>query len=415
MRILHVNKFLYRRGGAEAYMLDLAALQRARGDEVELFGMRFPENEPARYERWFPERVDFDPPPASLEGKVRGVGRMIWSTSAARGMRAVLRDFRPDLVHLHNIYHQLSPSILRPIREAGVPAVMTLHDYKLACPTYRFLDHDRICEACVPRRFWNAPLRRCNRGSLAASAAVGLELGLHTLIRAYAPVHRFACPSRFLEAKMRAARVFPDRLRWVPNFVHVERIRPKDRPGGGVLYAGRLSREKGVDLLLAAAAARPALRIEIAGDGPERGALERMAAELGLGERVRFHGRLDPEGLDELRRGCAVAALPSRWHENMPLVLLEAFAAGLPVVATSLGGLPELIEPGTDGICVPPEDPAALGAALETLVRDPERALEMGSAARTKAEERFAPAVHLERLDAVYGEAAEVARTGRVP
>ncbi len=412
MRILHVNKFLYRRGGAEAYMLDVAALQRARGDEVELFGMRFPENEPCRFERWFPPQVDFDPPPMTLRGKAVGMGRMLWSPAAARGMRAVLRAFRPDVVHLHNVYHQLSPSVLRPIREAGIPAVMTLHDYKLACPTYRFLDHGRICEACVPRRFWNAALRRCNRGSLAASAAVGLELGLHTLLGAYDPVQRFVCPSRFLESKMRAARVYPERLRWIPNFVDTEAVRPKEEPGGGVLYAGRLSHEKGVDVLVEAAALSPALRIEIAGDGPERTALERLASARGVADRVRFHGRLTPDRLDELRRSCAVVAVPSRWYENMPLAVLEAFAAGLPVVATDLGGLPELVVPGVNGACVPPEDPEALGAALEALVRDPDRAFEMGRTGRARVEREFAPQLHLERLDAVYAEAADAARRG---
>lgn len=415
MKILHVNKFLYRRGGAEAYMLDVAALQRARGDEVELFGMRFPENEPCRFERWFPPRVDFDPPPMTLRGKAVGFGRMLWSPAAARGMRAVLEAFRPDLVHLHNVYHQLSPSILRPIAEAGVPVVMTLHDYKLACPTYRFLDHGRICEACVPRRFWNAPLRRCNRGSLAASAAVGLELGLHTLLGAYDPVQRFVCPSRFLASKMRAARVYPDRLRWIPNFVDVRTVRPKEEPGGGILYAGRLSHEKGVDLLVEAVARRPRLRVEIAGDGPDRPELERLAAARGVDDRVRFHGRLAPGRLDDLRRSCAVVAVPSRWYENMPLVVLEAFAAGLPVVATDLGGLPELVEPGVDGVRVPPEDPEALGEALETIVADPLRALAMGRAGREKAEREFGPERHLERLDAVYAEAADAVRAGRAP
>lgn len=412
MRILHVNKFLYRRGGAESYMLDVAELQRARGDEVEFFGMQHPDNPTCRYERWFPPRVDFDPPPSSFTGKVRGVGRMLWSPAAARGIRAVLEDFRPDVVHLHNIYHQLSPSILGSIRRAGVPAIMTLHDYKLACPTYRFLAHGRVCEACVPRRFWNAPLRRCNRGSRAASAVSGLELGLHTLLGAYGAVCLFACPSRFLQEKMRSARVYPDRLRWVPNFVDVRAVRPKEEPGGGVLYAGRLSHEKGVDVLIEAAAARPALRIEIAGDGPERGALERLALARGVSDRVRFHGHVDPASLAEIRRRSAVVAVPSRWYENMPLVVLEAFAAGLPVVATGLGGLPELIEPGKDGACVPPNDAAALGAALEEMVAAPTRAFAMGKAAREKAERMFAPDLHLERLDALYAEAADLARRG---
>jgi glycosyltransferase involved in cell wall biosynthesis len=405
MRILHVNKFLYRRGGAETYMLDLAALQRQAGHEVEFFAMRHPENVPARFEPWFPPQVDFEPAPTTLPEQVRGAGRLLWSRSAAAGIDAVLRAFRPDLVHLHNIYHQLSPSILRPIRRADIPAVMTLHDYKLACPTYRFLDHGTICEACVPRKFWNAALRRCNGGSLAASALSALEMTWHTAADLYGGVRVFACPSRFLEGKMREGRVHPSRLRWVPNFVEVGAIEPKDRPGGHVVYAGRLSSEKGVDVLIEAIARHPELTADIAGDGPERPSLERLASDRAVADRIRFHGRLPADRLRSLLRASAVLALPSRWYENMPLIVLEAFASGVPVVATDLGGIPELIQPGVDGIVAPREDPVALGDALAEIVRDPERGFEMGRAARAKAEREFSPAPHLERLGAIYDEA----------
>jgi hypothetical protein len=135
MRVLHVNKFLYRRGGAEGYMLDLAGLQRAQGDEVGFFGMQHPDNDqPQPFARWFPGYVELESAPEGVRGKAAAAARMVWSTSARRGITHVLEEFQPDVVHCHNIYHQLSPSMLEPIRKAGVPCVMTLHDYKLACP-----------------------------------------------------------------------------------------------------------------------------------------------------------------------------------------------------------------------------------------------------------------------------------------
>jgi glycosyltransferase involved in cell wall biosynthesis len=406
MRILHVNKFLYRRGGAEAYMLDLADLQRAAGHEVDFFAMRHPDNLPARFEDRFPSQVDFEPAPSTVTGKLRGAGRLLWSTSAAQGIRTVLERFRPDVVHLHNIYHQLSPSILGPVRDARVGAVMTLHDYKLACPTYRFLDHGEICEACVPRRFWSPTLRRCNAGSLAASTLNGLELTIHTLMRAYGPVHRFLCPSRFLEGKMRASKVYPERLRWLPNFVDAAAVVPTTGAGRGVVYAGRLSDEKGVDLLIEAAGLHADLVVDIAGDGPARPELERLAAERGVAGRVRFHGRLGKEELQRVFADAAVLAVPSRWYENMPLTVLEGFAAGLPVVASDLGGLPELIEPGVDGMVVPPNDPAALADALSSLVGAPASAAEMGRAGRAKVLASYGSDRHVERLEGYYAEAS---------
>ena len=137
------------------------------------------------------------------------------------GLLQAEEDFRPDVVHLHNVYHHLSPSILGPVARRRIPAVMTLHDYKLACPSYQFLDHGNLCQACLGGHFQNAIRRRCKDGSLGASVVVATELFIHTRTGAYAPVRRFICPSRFLAGRMKAAGVFPDRLRQVPHFVPI--------------------------------------------------------------------------------------------------------------------------------------------------------------------------------------------------
>jgi glycosyltransferase involved in cell wall biosynthesis len=406
VRILHVNKFLYRRGGAEAYMLDTAALQEASGHEVAFFAMDHPENLPSEYSSLFPSQVEFEPPPATTRGKLAGTGRMFWSRSASRGMDEMLRAFQPDVVHLHNIYHQLSPSILQPIRRRHIGAVMTLHDYKLVCPTYRFLDHGKICEACLPRRLWQPVLKRCNSGSLAASAVSALELSVHTIGRAYFPVGAFLCPSRFLMEKMRQGHAFPERLRHLPNFVDASSTEPKSSAGGGPAYAGRLSFEKGVDVLIEAVSQVPGMTLDIAGDGPARSELEALAAQSGAQDRITFHGRLEPEALQALLRRSGVAVVPSRWYENMPLAILEAYAAALPVIGTALGGIPELIRPGIDGAIVAPADPRALGAAIASVVSNPDEAFKMGQAGRKKMLDTFAPTHHLAQLMDVYEEVA---------
>lgn len=404
MKILHVNKFLYRRGGAEGYMEDVAALQVAAGHEVAFFGMQHPENPPMPYEAHFPSHVELDPAPAGLGAKVQTFGRMVWSTSARRGMAAVLEDFRPDLVHLHNVYHQLSPSILRPVRQRGIAAVMTLHDYKLACPTYQLLCDGQVCEACIGGRFAEAVRRRCAGGSLAASAAAAIELGLHTRFGAYGAVDRFLCPSAFLAGRMEAAGVYPDRLRVLDNFTDVGATPVKSSPGGGLAYAGRLSSEKGVDVLVRAVGRLPGATLDVAGDGPERAALEALAAAVAPG-RVRFHGRLPKDDALNLVRAAVAAVVPARWHENQPLAVLEAFASGVPVVATTLGGLPDLITDGEVGRLVPPDDVDALARTLGDLLADPDAAAAMGRAARARAEDRFSPHVHLRALDGHYADA----------
>ena len=414
MRILHVNKFLYRRGGAEGYMLDVAALQVAAGHEVAFFGMDHPDNPPQRFAAQLPAFVELEPPPPGMARRAAAAGRMLWSTSARRGMDAVVRAFRPDVAHAHNLYHQLSPSVLRPLADRGVPVVLTLHDYKLACPSYQLLDHGRLCDACLGGRYHRAVARRCKDGSLGASLVLAVESGAHRLLGAWGPVRTFISPSRFMAATMSRAGVYPERLELLDHFVDARPLRPKSRPGGPVVFAGRLAAEKGVDVLIEAIAALgPEARLEVAVEGPERAALESLAAELAPG-RVRFHGRLARDRLLELIRGATVVAVPSRWHENQPMAVLESFACGVPVVATDLGGLPELVDPGRDGQIVPAGDADALADALADLLAEPERALAMGAAGRAKVERRFAPALHLQRLEQIYMGAPEhTATTGR--
>jgi glycosyltransferase involved in cell wall biosynthesis len=411
MRVLHVNKYLYRRGGAESYMQAVAALQADAGHDVAFFGMDHPDNDPQRYSAFFPSYLELEPPPDSLGGKMRGLGRMVWSTSARRGIDAVVEDFRPDVVHLHNTYHHLSPSILGPVARRRLPAVMTLHDYKLACPTYRFLDKGELCEACLGGHFTQAVRRRCKDGSLGSSTAMAAELAIHTALRAYRHVQVFVCPSRFIIGRMAAAGVFPDRLRWIPHFVEpaAEPVDgSNDRSGGDatVVFAGRLSPEKGIDTLIDAVGRLGGnVRLDVAGEGPDRSRLEALASRVAP-DRVRFAGRLDQKEMDALIAGAATLVLPSRWYENQPMVVLEAFARGVPVVASDLGGTPELIRHGTDGFLVPPDDAAALAASLEALLADPERARAMGRAARQRALTTFSPDLHLRRLDDAYAEAA---------
>ncbi|MQA05126.1 MAG: glycosyltransferase [Streptosporangiales bacterium] len=401
VRILHVNKFLHRRGGTEAYADDLAQLQHVAGHDVTFFGMHHPDNETYQYERSFPAEISFTPPPRSPVGKLKNLGRMMWSTSAARGFDEVLDDFKPDIVHLHNIYHQLSPSILRPLAYRGIPAVMTVHDYKLACPTSQLLDHGKPCTACVTGGPMQALRKRCN-GSLTRSAAAALETTLHRKVNAYAPIHRFLCPSWFLADVMRSAGVYPDRLHLQDNFIDTEVVFPSHVPGEGAVFVGRLSQEKGVDVLIRAWEHLPAkAHLHIAGDGPQRNELERLAEQLVPG-RVTFHGNLDSTKTHDLMRSAAVVVVPSVWHENQPLAVLEAFACARPVVATRMGGLPELVDPGVDGELVAPRDSATLADAIRPFVLDPARAAAMGQAARTKVERRFAPAVHAAAIEEHY-------------
>lgn len=404
MKILHVNKFVYRRGGAEGYMMDVAAIQKRLGHDVAFFGMEHVENIPTRYSKYFPSSVDFGAEHASVLQRIELTGRMLYSKSARAGMAAVLDDFEPDVVHLNNIYHQLSPSILAPINRRGITSVLTLHDYKLACPTYQFLAGGEICQACLGGKFSNAVRKRCNRGSLAASLASATELAIHTKLSLYGSVDLFLCPSLFLKDQMESAGVFPDRLRHNPNFVDISETFATDAPGQGVVYFGRLSEEKGVDVLIDAVAAIGE-RLRIAGTGPAEQTLKDQAIRVGAD--VEFLGRLSKKALHDVVRASRVSALPARWYENQPLSVLESYACGVPVVASSLGGLPEIVIDGETGTLVPHNDVDALAKELSRYVDDEAIAHQHGRAGRKLVEDVHSPDTHVERLFRLYDEARQ--------
>jgi glycosyltransferase involved in cell wall biosynthesis len=400
-----INKFLYGKGGAELYMYRLADLLEQRGAEIRYFGMRHPQNLPSETERFYVSQVDFENP-VTLRERVRAAGRAIYSLEARSRLADLLAAGAPfDIAHLHNTYHQLSPSFLASLRTARVPVVMTVHDYKLVCPVYTLTSHGEMCERCVGRHFTNAVRRRCNRGSLSGSALVAGETWLHSRLHLWERgVDIFVTPSSYLRDRLIAGGYPPERVVAVHNFVDPDEFAPAEGPGDGFLYLGRLSHEKGVETLIEAAAGRDAA-ITIAGEGPERARLEAMAASSGA--RVEFTGHVSPDRVRELTAAARAIVVPSRWPENCPLVVLEAMASGRPVIASSVGGIPELVRDGSEGLLVPQGDAGALRAAIERLHGDAGFAVSMGRNGRARAKEVFAPRSHIDTIESIY----ECART----
>ncbi len=402
MILLLANKFHYLKGGAERYYLDQSAHLAARGHRVVHLSMAHPSNLPAVEGDRFVEEVDYRGR-MGWGAKIRHAGRSIYNHEAAVGARAIARDARPQIAHLHNIYHQLSPSIIRALAGAGIPIVQTLHDYKLICPAYLLLTHGEVCERCRGGRYYHATAHRCLLDSRGASMVATSEAYLHRWIRTYEKVRLFLCPSQFMLEKVAEFGIARDRLERLPYFLPLERFEPAAERGAYAVFAGRLSREKGVATLIAAHArlAKPRLALRILGDGPLRGELERTAAELGLDD-VSFEGQ---KGLAELTAIVARARLtvvPSEWYENYPYAILEAFALARPVIGSRIGGIPELVREGETGITVPPGDAAALSDAIARLSGDPTGADAMGRRAREWVAKELAPSHHIDRLEAIY-------------
>ena len=411
MRVLSVNKFHYRRAGAETVYFDTARLLAERGHETVPFAMQHPRNEPTPWSRFFPSHVEFRAPGGPRDRLARAA-RVIYSLEARDCMRRALAEARPDLVHLHNYAHQLSPSILDAAREARVPVVQTVHDYKPTCPTYQHRTPDgQVCERCLGGRYYHCVVHRCNAGSLPMSLVNAVEMTWHRLRGSYEAIDLYLCPSRFEYAKLLEAGVPGERLAEVPHYVFARDFAPCHDPRGHVLFAGRLSPEKGLATLLAAHARVAGSRLVLAGDGPQRAWLEARARELGVAGRTRFAGHLTGADYDRAWDEAALLVLPSEWWEVRPMVLHEAYARGKPVLTTRIGSIPEIVRDGVTGRLVAPRDPAALAAGLAEMLGDPERLAAMGRAGRAYLESELTPERHWAALEAAYRRALE--RHGR--
>lgn len=408
MRILHVNKFFDLNGGAETYLHELMARQAARGHEVRAFATRHPNNLPSPDAARFVKRYDYSR--SEGPGKdLRKAAAFLWNQEARRSLRQAIAAHRPDAIHLHNVYHHLSTSVLGVIRASGIPCVQTLHDYKLACPNYRMFTEGAVCERCKGGHYLQAVKHHCLWPTFAGNFLAAAEMGLAKATQAYErTVGKFLCPSQFMADKMREWGEPPSKLEVLRNPATLaDRAAALD--GGYLLYVGRLSAEKGVDTLIRAAARIPECSLKIAGTGPEEARLKQLAETLGA-RHILFLGFVRRDANLELWDRAQALVVPSVWYENASIAVLEAMGQGLPVIASRMGGLPEQVSDGVSGLLVRPQDVDAWEKALRAYLALPAEAKSgMGQAARRRIAEEFSWEGHLDKLEALYGSLRQAA------
>ncbi len=401
MRILMVNKFYDLRGGTERVMFDLRDGLLARGHEFIPFSMRDERNLPTPWAEYFVPPRDYQA--RGLKVRIRQGLTTIFDPQARRHLERLLDRVHPDLAHLHNIYHQLSPSILGPLQKRGIPVVMTLHDFKLACPSYTMYRNEGPCDQCVGMKlpFWCA-VHGCSRGSRAESIVLSLESSIHRLTGVYPrQVDRFVCPSRYLREVMRRQGLPEERLTVIPNA-------PRDRGEASpwtevaarptLLFAGRLSAEKGLPVLVDAAREVPGVEVRIAGSGPLDEELKDRASGAPW---IHFLGRLDPSALDRERARAWAMVLPSICTENAPLSVLEGFAAGRGALVSDHGGLVEMVDASV-GRRVAPGDRSAWRAELARFEGERECWRERGERARRRLVAEYSFSGFLDAYERLY-------------
>lgn len=334
MKILFVNKFLYRRGGAETYLLDLASELLKQGHEIQFFGMYDGQNEVGNKIEAYTANVDFHK--KSLSSILYPL-KIIYSVDARRKIRQVINDFRPDIIHLNNINFQITPSILDEIKKSGIPVVQTVHDFQMVCPNHLLFNPNTntICSKCISQSKWNCMKNKCIHKSYLKSLIGSIEASLYKLKHTYEIVDEFICPSHFMEQVLLIDESFKEKTTFLRNFSKEYPERQYNKKNY-VLYFGRLYEEKGIRNLVSAAKKLKDIHFVVAGDGP----LSCLCKNI---SNITFVGFKTGDDLERLIAEAKLCIYPSIWFENCPLSIIEAQKLGTPVITSPIGGMKELV------------------------------------------------------------------------
>ena len=423
MKIILVNKFHYLKGGSETYYFGLAEGLKVLGHEVHFFAMEGPENLPCEDSDLFVSSKDYNGP-SSLSQKVSAATSLIYSKEAREKFQALCERVQPDVVHMNLVHRQITLSILDApyLRQHNVPVVFTSHDYILVCPNYVMLDGaGEVCDACLGGHFTNCLKRKCVKGSTAKSGMGMLEAEYLKLHNSYRKIDCIVAPSQFMRSKLLEGGLPTQQVVYMQNFAKQEILDNAtdgadrtDRDNPYLLFFGRLSSEKGVDILVDAfIKALPSLpsmlRLVIAGDGPERQSIESKVANAGAeaSERIELVGYQCGKDMQRYVERASFAIASSRWRENMPYSIVEAFALGTPVIGTNIGGIPELVEEGRTGLLCEPSDVDSLSRAIlrgASLIQNRKSYATIQEDCRAYVLERCSQDKYMKDLTALYQE-----------
>lgn len=391
LRVLVVHNGYQQRGGEDSVVASEVALLREHGHEVVL------------HERHNDEVAGMP--------RARLLADTMWSRQTVQAIEHQAATRRPDIIHVHNTMPLVSPSVFWAAHRLGIPVVQTIHNFRLMCLNGAFMREGDVCEDCLGTLPWRGVLRRCYRESTLQSAALGTMLVLHRGLGTFRhKVTRYIALNEFCKAKLIEGGLPPERISIKPNSVEW-RSMPDEAGRQGGLFVGRLTTDKGVEVILEAEAATPGglQALQVVGGGP----LEReVAAQLG----PRYLG-LQP--LDEVMARMSKAAyllLPSVNYEGFPRTVVEAYCCGLPVIASRLGSMAEVIEDGVTGLLFNPADAADMAAKMAWAAAHPQAMAAMGRTARQRYETRFSPEVNHGQLLGIYAQAiAESAAVSGYP
>ncbi len=396
MKVLCANKYFFLKGGSERVFFQEREFLAGIGIEVIDFSMRNPKNIGSQYSEYFVNNINFQST-GGIGQKLKMAVLFVHSSEAVVRLKKLLERDMPDIAHLHNIYHQLTPSIIPFLKKCGVKVALTLHDYKLICPSYLALCRERICTSCSGNYFYYPMTRNC-QGNRGKECLLSFEAFFHKWRKSYEAVDLFFAPSKFI-ADLVGRRVAKDKIRLLHNGVNINEFQPNYDDQGYILYFGRLSKEKGIETLLTAHdGISTKIPLKVVGKGP-------LVESLGVRfPKTEFLGYKSGGELNELIGNAAFVVVPSEWYENCSMSVLEAMALGKPVIGSRIGGIPEQVEDGETGFLFEMGNAHELAEKILRLWSDKNLQIKMGKAAREKLEKEYSLESHCNGLLDMYSQ-----------
>ncbi len=420
MRIIFCNKYFFLNGGTERYMFRCLEALPERGCEAIPFSVAYEGSRPSPYASFF-----LPPPGGAGETHFNRIRltpksafsfaeRSIYSFAARRKLDALLDHAGgADIGYLLNICNYMSPSIVHSFRKRKIPTVVRFGDYHPLCANYNLLRADRPCTLCVGGAHYHGLLHKCVKNSLAASALRVLSMYVQRALRLYRGCDAFVAPCAFMKEKLIQGGFAAERIHIIRQAAPPPASRPPASKANHILFFGRISPEKGLDTLIRAyQAAAPEQDLLLVGrsyDGHAEQLQTLVRPEFR--DRIRFLGFMDGDDLASVIEQALLAVVPSRWYDNAPLAVYEAYQLGTPVLAADIGGIPEQVLPGETGELFIADDEADLAEKLRTMLADPERLSRMGAAARRLAVEELGLDRHLDQLLGLFASLGGERRT----
>jgi glycosyltransferase involved in cell wall biosynthesis len=391
MNILVANWTWYPSGGDWTYVENLCKFYEQNGHKIIPFSMKDERNYATEYSKYFIEKIDYKGlnKNRTIFNGIKVLTKSIYSYEAKHKIKWLIKENHIDLVHLNNIHHYITPSILSEIKKNNIPVIWTLHDYTILCPENSFVNNGVICEKCKGGHFFHCAFDRCKKNSYLPSSVAALENYIHKLIKIYSYVDYFICPSIFLFNKFKDFGFYADKLIQIYNCYEFSVTEYEKRNNvfsndeRYIVFVGRLEKIKGVNTLLNAMKLIPDIKLKIIGNGTQENALKAYKDECNL-QNVEFLGKRKKEEVLSLIGKSDFLICPSEWFEVMGFVNIEAMLLGKPVIGSRIGAIPEIVIDGVTGLLFEPGNHNELSEKIKTLYYDTKMLEKLGQNAMSK-------------------------------